>query len=59
MDEDAGACFQNFYWQDGYAAFSLGPTGVGRVIRYIEIQKKHHQDIKFQDELRHLFKKTK
>jgi putative transposase len=54
-----GHTFKNFYWQDGYAAFSVSPTGVDRVIRYIENQKKHHQKIKFQDEMRIIFKKNK
>jgi len=54
-----GPAFKNFYWQDGYAAFSVNPMGVERVIRYIENQKKHHQKIKFQEEIRSIFKKYK
>lgn len=54
-----GPAFENFYWQDGYAAFSVNPMGVDVVIRYIENQKKHHQKIKFQDEMRNFFKKYK
>jgi putative transposase len=54
-----GPALKNFYWQDGYAAFSVNPMGVDVVIRYIENQKKHHQKIKFQDEMRNFFKKYK
>lgn len=54
-----GPAFKNFYWQDGYAAFSVNPMGVEVVIRYIENQKKHHQKIKFQDEMRNIFRKYK
>lgn len=54
-----GPSLKTFYWQDGYAAFSVNPMGVDRVIRYIENQKKHHQKIKFQDEMRIIFKKYK
>jgi putative transposase len=31
-----------FGWQDGYGAFSVCPTHVSRVVRYIERQKQHH-----------------
>ena len=46
----------NFYWQDGYAAFSVNPRGVERVSAYIAGQKEHHGGQHFQDELRALFK---
>ena len=49
----------NFYWQDGYAAFSVNPRGVERVASYIAGQAKHHGKHDFQDELRGLFKKNK
>ncbi len=47
-----GLDYSNFYWQDGYAAFSVNPKGVDRVTAYIKNQKKHHQKNTFQDELR-------
>lgn len=46
----------NFYWQNGYAAFSVNPKGVDRVIKYISTQHEHHQNTSYQDELRGLLK---
>src|SRR5438046_5547629 len=48
---------QNFYWQDGYGAFSVNPAQVEIVIRYISNQKAHHQRRTFQDEFRASLKK--
>lgn len=48
---------QNFYWQDGYGAFSVNPSEVDRVIRYIERQHEHHAKKSFQDEYRAILKK--
>jgi putative transposase len=42
----------NFYWQDGYGAFSVNPAQVDIVIRYIKNQRQHHQRKTFQDEYR-------
>ncbi len=42
----------NFYWQNGYGAFSVGPYGVERVKRYIINQEEHHKKQTFQDEFR-------
>ena len=42
----------NFEWQDGYAAFSIGSSQIAAVQGYIARQKKHHQRVSFQDELR-------
>jgi REP-associated tyrosine transposase len=39
-----------FAWQAGYAAFSVSPSKIAEVIRYIENQEAHHQKISFQDE---------
>ncbi len=46
-----------FYWQDGYAAFSVSPLQAPRVVRYIENQKAHHNGMSFQDECRMFFKR--
>ena len=48
---------QNFYWQDGYGAFSVNPSETEIVIRYISNQKVHHQKLTFQDEYRAFFGK--
>ena len=52
-----GEEFGNFYWQDGYGAFSVNPSEVDRVINYIANQKEHHSKKIFQDEFRAFLKK--
>lgn len=49
----------NFYWQDGYGAFSVNPTGVDRVTAYISNQHEHHRKKTFQNEYRTILKKYK
>jgi REP element-mobilizing transposase RayT len=44
----------DFYWQNGYAAFSVSMSNVAAVKRYIEQQEEHHRKMTFQDELRAL-----
>jgi REP element-mobilizing transposase RayT len=50
------ACFQ---WQSGYAAFSIGESGVDALKKYIAGQKLHHAKCGFQDELRAFLAKYK
>jgi putative transposase len=52
-----GKEFENFYWQDGYGAFSVYPNEIDQVKTYIKNQKKHHQKQSFQDEYRDFLKK--
>jgi len=52
-----GAHLQNFYWQDGYGAFSVNPSETDAVINYIANQKAHHGRNTFQDEYRMLLNK--
>lgn len=47
----------SFAWQSGYGAFSVGPSDLPALRRYIEDQEKHHQKVSFQDEFRILLKK--
>lgn len=47
-----GPGYENFYWQDGYGAFSVNPSEIDRVIRYIRNQHEHHSKIDFQKEYR-------
>ena len=47
----------NFYWQDGYGAFSVNPAQTERVIAYIENQHEHHRKKDFQNEYRAYLKK--
>ena len=50
---------RNFYWQDGYGAFSVNPADVDKVVAYIINQHEHHKKITFQDEYRAFLKKYK
>lgn len=52
-----GAKNYDFYWQNGYAAFSVSQSNVDVVRRYIEHQHEHHIRMSFQDELREMFKR--
>jgi len=47
----------NFYWQDGYGAFSVNPAQVDRVVAYIGNQHVHHRKKDFQNEFRSYLKK--
>ena len=40
----------DFYWQDGYGAFSVGFDQISIVSEYISNQKLHHQNQTFQQE---------
>jgi putative transposase len=52
-----GKEYHNFYWQDGYGAFSVNPSEVDTVINYIANQKEHHRMKNFQEEYRAFLKK--
>ena len=47
-----GKEFDNFHWQRGYGAFSIGQSQVASLKRYIAAQRIHHQRVTFQDEYR-------
>ena len=46
--------WESFHWQEGYAAFSVSPGDVSRVVDYISRQEEHHRHFSSQDELRAL-----
>jgi putative transposase len=46
-----------FHWQKGYGAFSVSPSHVPDLIKYIENQMEHHKTESFQDEFRRLLRK--
>jgi REP element-mobilizing transposase RayT len=48
---------KDFYWQNGYGAFSVDGSNMDRVIKYIENQKEHHKKMTFQEEYRKLLKR--
>ena len=45
-----GIHYQNFAWQGGYAGYSVSPSKVEAVRKYIENQKPHHLSQSFKDE---------
>jgi putative transposase len=45
-----GEAYKFFYWQDGYGAFSVNPTEVEVVAKYIENQAEHHNKKDFKEE---------
>ncbi len=49
--------FSNFYWQNGYGAFSVKHADVQSVITYISRQKEHHSQRDFKEEFRSFLKK--
>jgi len=52
-----GDAFPDFHWQNGYGAFSVSYSNVGRVRQYIAAQEEHHKIRSFQDEFRAFLKK--
>ena len=54
-----GEGYRNFYWQDGYGAFSVNPAEVDTTISYIANQHEHHKKITFQEEYRAFLKEYK
>jgi putative transposase len=46
-----------FSWQEGFGAFSYSRSQLGRVIRYIENQQKHHARKSFREEYVELLEK--
>lgn len=49
---------EEFHWQNGYAAFSIGRSEVDRVRKYIENQEKHHCKKTFTKEYRNILIKN-
>jgi putative transposase len=48
---------RGFYWQNGYGAFSISPSHVAALQKYIVNQEEHHRRESFQDEFRRLLRK--
>jgi putative transposase len=51
------ARYRGFFWQRGYAAFSVSPSQLQRVLEYVDTQQDHHRTRTFQDEYRELLRK--
>lgn len=47
-----------FEWQKGYGAFSVSPTAVTSVLKYIANQRKHHCGVDFKSEYVDLLNKA-
>lgn len=54
-----GEEFKNFYWQNGYGAFSVNPDEIDKLTNYITNQNDHHRRISFQEEYRSFLYKYK
>ena len=52
-----GDQYKDFYWQAGYGIFSVNPSQLDVVTKYIANQKEHHSKKSFQDELLSFFEK--
>jgi putative transposase len=48
---------QDFAWQEGFGAFSIGVSGVDHTTRYIQSQEEHHRGRNFREELESFLKK--
>ncbi len=54
-----GLYYKKFYWQAGYAVFSVSQSKVEVVKQYIRNQKEHHKKKSFQDEFRKFLQEYK
>ncbi len=52
-----GKTYDNFYWQDGYGIFSINPSEIQTVVKYIDDQYEHHKSRTFQEEFLAFLKK--
>ena len=52
-----GIQYSNFYWQNGYGAFSVNPKDIDAVEKYISNQEAHHTKKSFQEEYRMFLEK--
>lgn len=48
----------DFSWQRGYGIFSVGPSNVESVKRYIANQKEHHKKFSFKEEFEKLLRRA-
>lgn len=50
--KEEGAAVKDFYWQNGYGAFSVSQSNVEVVKTYIANQEEHHRTVTFPEECR-------
>lgn len=48
---------RQFKWQSGYGAFSVSQSGLSSVNKYIQNQKRHHEQLSFKKEFVQLLKR--
>ena len=53
--KNRGQNFEDFAWQNGYGAFSIGQSGLDSTVRYVVNQQTHHQRFSFKEEMRQIF----
>lgn len=46
-----GEDYKDFFWKNGYGAFSIGKSQINALTRYIENQEEHHRKKSFKEEL--------
>ena len=51
------AGFRDFAWQAGYGIFSVSPSNLGAVEKYVANQEEHHRTKSFQEEFRAMLKR--
>jgi len=52
-----GRPLTTFHWQNGYGAFSVDPSEVEEVARYVSRQEEHHRMVTFQEEYRNFLER--
>ncbi|MEP6668140.1 MAG: IS200/IS605 family transposase [Chthoniobacter sp.] len=52
--KEQGPAHRDFFWQQGYGAFSVSQSNVEQVRAYVATQAEHHRNVSFQDEFRAL-----
>ena len=50
--KDLDVSYRGFTWQRGYAAFSVSPSKLAAVLKYVDGQQEHHRTQTFQEEYR-------
>ncbi len=54
--KDRAPHLREFYWQNGYGAFSVSASRINAVKKYIQGQPEHHRKTTFQEEFRKFLK---
>jgi hypothetical protein len=57
VDQEAGTSVRRFPMAAGYGIFSVSPSNIERVRRYIANQEANHKSMSFQDEFREMCKR--